>query len=423
MSKAKKVKVWVLLGILSIAGFAGILSGAEDNQQTGIPEVKDSNNILGDWFSEDAEWIDEKLLPVQAGPFDIGGAFRFNYSYRSWSSDYQEGGEFDLDTIRTNIDLKGTEPWIGSLEYRYYRTRGGDSYNMLHHGWIGYMFNDEEQIQAGVQQVPFGILPYASHNWFFQLPYYLGLEDDYDLGFKYIKDVHPWNFQFAYYPGSEGDWNGHSKDSARYSYDVVETDTSANKEKHQFNSRIAYTIDHSPEDWTEFGISAQYGLIPNGDTDQTGDHYAIGLHMDGYYGPWNAKLEAIRYDYNLDNPAGMSDSYVDMGAYDAPYRVAAAGTLLCAGISREVPVNWGPIEKVTFYNDYSILLKDPSSYPNSQQNVLGMSIQAGRWFTYVDLAIGQRQPWMGGTWNDALADGGEADAWRTRFNINVGYYF
>jgi hypothetical protein len=112
-----------------------------------------------------------------------------------------------------------------------------------------------------------------------------------------------------------------------------------------------------------------------------------------------------------------------MGAYDAPYNVASAGTLLCAGISRDVPVNWGPIEKLTFYNDYSILLKDKSSYANSQQNVLGMSIQAGRWFTYVDLAIGQRQPWMGGSWTNALADGGSADAWRTRFNVNVGYYF
>jgi hypothetical protein len=422
MPKIKKLNMFVLIAVFAFCTPYEI-SASQSNQQK---EITENNGLFGDLFSEDAEWIDEKLLPIEAGPLDIGGAVRFNYSYRSWQHEREEGGEFDLDTIRTNIDLQNTEPWIGSLEYRYYRTRGADSYNMLHHGWVGYMFNDEEQIQVGVQQVPFGILPYASHNWFFQLPYYVGLEDDYDLGFKYIKNVQPWNFQFAYYPGSEGDWNGHSKDSARYSYDVVETDgtnSSANKEKHQFNARAAYTFKHSDQDRTEIGISTQYGLIPNSDTDQTGDHYALGLHLDGYYGPWNAKLEAIRYDYNLDNPAGMSDSYVNMGAYDSPYRVAASGTLLCAGISREVPVNWGPIEKVTFYNDYSILLKDPSSYPNSQQNVLGMSIQAGRWFTYIDLAIGQRQPWMGGTWTDALADGGEADAWRTRFNVNVGYYF
>ena len=47
-------------------------------------------------------------------------------------------------------------------------------------------------MQVGVHQVPFGILPWASHNFYFQLPYYLGLEDDYDLGVKHILKQGEW---------------------------------------------------------------------------------------------------------------------------------------------------------------------------------------------------------------------------------------
>ena len=76
---------------------------------------------------------------------------------------------------------------IGSFEYRYYRDKHADGhdYFVLHDAWIGARIS-EYQLQAGVTKVPFGILPYASHNWFFQLGYYVGLEDDCDLGVKYL---------------------------------------------------------------------------------------------------------------------------------------------------------------------------------------------------------------------------------------------
>ena len=61
------------------------------------------------------------------------------------------------------------------LEYRFY-----SGYNMLRHGYFGHTFDGGTEIQFGVSRKPFGLLPYASHNWFFDITYYLGMEDDSD---------------------------------------------------------------------------------------------------------------------------------------------------------------------------------------------------------------------------------------------------
>ncbi|MFP4674098.1 MAG: hypothetical protein ACLFO5_05860 [Opitutales bacterium] len=35
----------------------------------------------------------------------------------------------------------------------------------VHHGWIGYFPDDRNEVRAGVSKVPFGLLPFAAHNF------------------------------------------------------------------------------------------------------------------------------------------------------------------------------------------------------------------------------------------------------------------
>ena len=375
--------------------------------------------------------LDEQVLPIRVGNLKLGGALRWNYTYKSWNPEYEHGGELDLDTVYMNVDIVDAEPFIGSFQYRYYRYPRQDKshfYHFLRHGWLGYKLNDEDTIKFGVHEVPFGAMPYASHSWFFQLPYYVGMEADFDLGAKYQKIDGDITQDFAYYLADEGNYYGKSVDSSRYSYDVVEDKSSvggidsANTERNQFNYRIAKLFEHDLENSTEIGLSAQWSQIHNYKTSDDGSHYALGMHLDGNYGDYNLIAEAIRYEYSLENPPGISDNYVAMGAYDYTYKVASKGYLLCAGLSKDIEVDWGPIKEVTVYNDYGILLKDDSDFMNSQQNVLGMSFTVGRFFTFIDLAFGRNHPWIGPGWTESLA-GGTSDAWHTRFNVNVGYYF
>jgi hypothetical protein len=81
------------------------------------------------------------------------------------------------------------------------------------------------------------------------------------------------------------------------------------------------------------------------------------------------------------------------------------------------------VDNITFYNNYSYLAKSDQRFENSQQNVLGALIAAGKLFTYVDFAFGKNHPWIGSDYAVALAEGNPASGWNLRFNINIGYYF
>jgi len=109
---------------------------------------------------------------------------------------------------------------------------------MLKQGWFGYKFNEAEELQVGLTQVPLGIQQYNSHNWFFNLGYYMGLEDDHDMGIKYMNLGEKWEYQIAYFKNAEelnfGDASAVSP--SRYSYDVGGN----NKKVHQGNIKLLY---------------------------------------------------------------------------------------------------------------------------------------------------------------------------------------
>jgi hypothetical protein len=359
----------------------------------------------------------------------VGGALRINAFYKSWDQENKDlGGDLAFDTFRINVD--GGYKGIGvSAEYRFYQ-----GYNMLHHGYFDYVFKDSTALMVGVSQVPFGLLPYASHNWFFNITYYLGLEDDYDLGVKVVLPGKNLNLAFAFYKTDEGSFTGDSIDSARYSYDVVHTDENelgyagvlgprTNSEVNQFNGRAAYTLRHGGRSSTELGVSAMYGGLYNSTTTETGRHWAGALHLNGNYGRFNVMLEMLQYGFEPENPVGQDDQFIVKGAYDAPYKVASEGSIYMANVAYTLPINSGPFDSITFYNDFSYLKKRNDAFTDTAQTVLGALVAAGKLYTYIDAAFGKNHPWIGPDYGRALAEGVSDAGWELRFNINIGYYF
>jgi hypothetical protein len=345
----------------------------------------------------------------------LGGALRFNYVYADWSGPSRgTGGTFVVDTLRIEADGELSD-LLFSAEYRFY-----SGYQMLHHGWIGYEPGEDVLLQLGVVQVPFGVLPFASHNWFFQLPYYVGLEDDYDAGL--VSSWSPGDLQLhlAFFKSDEGSFLGSSTSSARYSYDVVEELPelgTRNREANQINGRAAWLLRAGALE-AELGISLQWGQLYDAEVGRYGDRQAGALHVDANLGRWNLRVELVRYAFApVRDPGG----FVVMGAYDAPYLVARAGTIYVLGLSHRVPVSLGPVEALVLYDDFSLLDKHVEGFEDSVQNVAGVLIEAGPVLTYVDLATGRNQPFIGPDYTNALARG--AEGFHTRFNVNVGYYF
>ena len=136
-----------------------------------------------------------------------------------------------------------------------------------------------------------------------------------------------------------------------------------------------------------------------------GSQYAVAGSVNAHYKGGNLMLEAARYAFMPDNPAGADNKYVVMGAYDYPYLVASSGTLLIANLSWTFPVHLGVWKSVTVYNDFSYLLKDPAGYAPSGENDLGAAFSVGPMYCYMDFAFGKNHPWLGPEYTSAWPRG------------------
>lgn len=361
---------------------------------------------------------------------EVGGALRYNFVYRDFNdTDRDQLGQLLFDTFRINADV-GYGPLELGAEYRFYA-----GYHMLKTGWVGYRFGEALFAQVGVHQVPFGITTYASNSWFFQLPYYVGLEDDHDAGVKLTYTRGPWAVIGAFYKQADGPFTGSSLASARYSYDVVPiaegaldygsapvAGTRSNSETNQGNLKVTYTAGGDAAR-AEVGASGQFGGLYNAATTDMGSHWAAAGHVNATVGRFNAKLQVIRFAHDPANPVGQSEDFIVFGAYDFPYKATADGTFYSAALNLAFPIDRGVFSTVNVYNDFSYLDKDPEDYVESIQNITGVSVGAGPLFTYFDLVVAKNHPFaiVGEDFAAALAEG--SDDWHVRFNVNVGVYF
>lgn len=360
-----------------------------------------------------------KALAAAGEGLKVGGAVRFQYSNERYNEGNRErGGDLDFDIFRLNLDGTVRDVTL-SAEWRWFQYM-----NAVHHAWVGYDFNGQNQVQLGIQKVPFGVLPYDSHSYFFSSNYYVGLEDDYDAGLKYLYQRGPWDLRLAFYLNDEqGGVDGFVDNrSDRYSYDVVgyrgpgegTYDQPANPlaENNTWNARLAYTFDLNGELDVEAGVSGRYGQLNDG-SDDVGDQSAYAVHLVGSYRRWNLQLQAASYEYDVDAGAEL----MAVGAYSFFDTIAAEADIYTANIAYTQPVSWGPISSLTFYNDYSVVSNKSANLDDTWMNVTGVGVAAGKLYTYIDYVTAENQPFIGGSMG---ANGGKTDH---RLNINFGYYF
>ncbi|WP_339925320.1 hypothetical protein [uncultured Cyclobacterium sp.] len=348
---------------------------------------------------------------------EIGGALRFNYNLSSWKpSQKKRGGDFGYDLFRINAKAayKGIDL---NAEYRLYSNAFGGG--MLKQGWFGYHFSETNEIQLGLTQVPFGIQQYNSNNWFFNLSYYVGLEDDHDMGIKFIHTGENVEYQVAFFKNAEETRFGNNTEIThnRYSYDVA----GRNKEFNQFNGKFIYKYGKNLKH--RAGVSAQYGSLYNLDTEEIGNHYGLALHYEITYKNWNFKAEAMNISNNPANAPGVSRDEISMAAYGAAYSVASDFNMYTFTVARNIPVEWDPITSLRFYNDFGYMQKKREDFDDSIMNVTGVLITAGNIYTYLDYAAGLNHSWLGGNYIDDFSRGTPGADWEARFNVNIGYYF
>lgn len=388
------------------------------------------------------------LFPVLEG-LTIGGAIRANYYVGDYTSggaqDFNRGddGAVSLDILRLNADYTQGN-WQAKFEYRFYPGYAGnnsDSYSMIHTAWAGYNFDNEDQVQVGINRVPFGPGAYGiSQSWFFDQHYYVGLADDMDLGVKYSGTRGDLSFDLAYYYSSEGSYFGEnfSNDSVRYSYDVSNESGNGYEEQNQFNARVIYATEIGDVN-VDLGASAQYGMLDSQGDHDDGDHYAISIHPVFKWNNWTLSTQLTKYEYDVDSnqPLG-TDELVQFGAFDFATLVAAEAWVAGASLSyyhKIEAVDW--IDYVIPYVEYSSIMKEESDFNDSELFTVGAAWGRGGWYIYTELAASNGNDFVGneggyGATSPGVTPGsftsnrfGENpnDDWQTRFNINFGYYF
>ena len=357
-------------------------------------------------------------VPEQPDGIRLGGAIRTNYSHTSYSDgNKNRGGDFDFDIFRLNLSGSVGDVTLDA-EIRFF-----DYMTAVKYAYVGYQFAENWQVQTGITQVPFGNWPYNSHNYFFSTNYYIGLEDDHDLGILFKRQVaNNWQLDLGFFKNDElGGVDGYVSNRAdRYSYDIVgvrlpgegiyDDPTTALGEYNTFSGRFAYHTELYGVK-TEVGVSALSGGLHDGER-RAGDYYAWGIHLNSHYGNWNLQLQHTEYAYNIDDITQMA-----VGAYGFYDSIAAEAKSGTVNLAYSLPVQWGPVTGLQFYNNYGLVYDKSDASANTMMNVTGFSVAAGGLFTYFDLVHARNQPFVGGS---AAGDSNETER---RFNINIGYYF
>jgi hypothetical protein len=398
---------------------------------------------------------------------NVGGSLRFNTLFRNYDSSIPASDEpinrvlsdggFTFDTFRINAS-GSYGGLIFDTEYAIYPESFGGLF--IHHGWVGYEFSDSRQFQVGVSQVPFGIQPYASSSWFFNSAYYVGLEDDYDAGVKAILTPGNWELKGAYYMNAEQTDFFAGSDFSRYSYDVAPVSAAAYQvvpgeagnsarpdisEEHQFNAKVAYTVDHGDVGSTKLGVSAQRGQLLNQNTGDTGGHGAVAVHLNGSYSGFDAKLQYSKQEFDpplsnqernafrqsqraenrdLDGISGVdyaAEDFVIMGAYGFPQRVASEHSVYSSSLAYHIPVELGPISEFKPYYDFSLVTKNVDGWNDNVTHDVGVLTSAGPLYLYTDLNISKGHPFNHpfDGFPSVMAER-KNENWNVAFNMNIG---
>jgi len=364
-----------------------------------------------------------------ADNLDLGGALRARVDQDPSRGIHKVG----IDTLMLGANYD-SDSWIGAARYRFYGkdypyqyTRHFGDINFAEYAWIGYRLDPSQQLQVGLNQVPFGLLRLYSDTFMETLAFTMGVEDLDELGAKYIKDIGSWNIQAGYY--TRPAWPGHGTSrGSTYSSVVTPADPSVaggsdNVERNLFVGRLAKKVEAAG--WKgEAGVSLLTATLYNRDTRRDGRRNAFAVHYMGQRGPWGVKLQYTRQVMSPQNPDGANRT-ITIGGYDGTYNMATRGNLYLANVSYAVPGSYlgGWVTDVKPYFSYSLYDKADPHFHNTQRWIAGTSFSLKFLSVYMEWAQGRNDPYIGGSsYAQSLAAGG-IDRWRGQLSVNIGWYF
>lgn len=358
---------------------------------------------------------------------DIGGALRTNYRDEHWDTT-ENNGRFLFDTFR--LDVQATYKSLYSDIGYWFQDDGKRS---IDRGFVGYRLNPNSNLQLGAPFKPFGLEPYPQFGWSYHLPFFMGYAVSAGTGLKYSYKDQDWDVQLGFFPRMLPSDLRYSPEVGRYAdlndNAIAFTQSRQDNEKrNQLNARVARTFNSNG--WkTEIGASLATAQLYNATTKDDGDYWAAGVHAIINKGLWTVTTQAIRYEYDPENPTGVSKDSVLMGGngLTPAYLIASKASLASINLGYDVYTpRLGQLKKVKLYTDYSRMMKDKSDWDDSQMFTVGAQFLAMPVMAWVDFTWARNANPYGGAENGSgftNTSSVGSNKWYYRTNVNIGYYF
>lgn len=307
-----------------------------------------------------------------------------NMDYRDWVSTDKTRIEFESLKFTGNAALDSGDAI--NFDVRHY---DNVIINVVRYAEYQWNIDQQSHLKLGITRVPFGIQNFLSDSFWFSINYYLGLEDDYDLGGVYSQHIGAHQFKLGYFLTDEIANSGSFK---RFSFDVASVGEFRYKEDGQINFHYQYAPVVSGKQAGTVGVSLQWGEIHNNANGDSDTHYAWSLFYRHPYGNWQTTAQISQYRYDV---AGQQN--IQFSAFDSPYPVIKKANSYVLNQSYRVTEPPALIDSILAYTEIGVVHSEEQGARNSVQWVTGANFTSGNFVFYLDYIYGKNMWFSGGS--------------------------
>ena len=356
------------------------------------------------------------------GALTISGAVRANYQDKHYGESASDQ-KIKFDAAILNVAYESPD-WFGKLQYRCYQYDTFCDFSTLVQAYAGYKLNPTDNITLGLQPIPFGPSRYWDSSFYAGINNTMGLQDALNLGLNYHFEMPTaTKVDLAYFATDGGNYHGTSKDSARYTANVVTSSdplkTNLN-EKNMWMARVDQDLKFLSTDDLKVSVGGSYWYsdIENKKTSANGNRNTWSVFNRINYKNLSVVLTGGRQ--SISNKDALSPESSTFGSFDGEYDIANKGYFYTVDTSYTFK-NVKDSLNVTPYVVLSGFNKKEQGFDDSQRNIVGVAWDYKNVSLYTEYLMSKNDPFVGGTGNSlAVGDDGK---WNKLLNVMLVYSF
>lgn len=359
---------------------------------------------------------------TELGAVTVSGTLRANYQDKHYGESVSDQ-KIKFDAAILNVAYESPD-WFGKFQYRCYQYDTFCDFSTLVQAYAGYRLNSTDNIMVGLQPIPFGPGRYWDTSFYAGINNTMGLQDALNLGANYHFELpSDTKVDLAYFATDGGNYHGTSKDSARYTANVVKSDdplkTDLN-EKNMWMARVDQELKFLSTDDLNVSVGGSYWYsdIENKKTSIDGNRKNWALFNRINYKNLNVVLTGGKQ--SISNKDTISPASSTFGSFDGEYDIANNGYFYTVDTSYTFKNVRGSLN-VTPYMVFSGFNKKEQGFDDSQRNIVGVAWDCKNISLYTEYLMSKNDPFVGGTGSSLVA--GDDGKWNKLLNVMLVYNF